>query len=395
MLLRNKRVGFPELFFDLVFVFAFTQLVGLVHHDHSALGWARAGLAAWLVWWAWSQYAWAGNAVDLEARVPRLVLLAATAAMLVAAIALPVAFEPAGSWFAVPYAAVRLTGLGLYWGGLRHDPDHRAALRTYVPVALVSPTLVVAGGLAGPGARAWWWAAAVAVDLASVAAAGRGEFRIDPAHFAERHGLIVIITLGESVVAIGASAADVGLTARTVAVVVLAAALVGGLWWSYFDWVHGATEGRLAAEDDHRRRAHLARDLFTLGHLPIVIGAALVAVAIEEALAHPAEPLDRFGATALTAGPAVFLAGFVVGNLRATGQVLATRAAGVGVVILAGLALSTRIDAVAAVAALAAVIAAIGVVELRSHPRAEPHADPPIPTPQRSGLGQADGMVTP
>ena len=372
-MLRNKRVGFPELFFDLVFVFAVTQLVGLVHHDHSALGWARAGLTAWLVWWAWSQYAWAGNAVDLEGRGPRLVLLTATAAMLVAAAALPVAFGSAGSWFTVPYVAVRVAGLGLYWGGLRHDPEHRAALRTYVPVALVSPALVLVGGLVGPEARAWWWAAAVAVDLASVAAAGRGEFRIDPAHFAERHGLIVIITLGESVIAIGATAADVGLTARTAAVVILATALVGALWWAYFDWVHEATEARLAAEDDHRRRGHLARDLFTLGHLPIVIGAALVAVAIEEALAHPVEPLGTFGATALTAGPAVFLAGFVVGNLRATGQVLATRAVGVALVVLAGVGLGTRIDAVAAIAVVAAVIAAIGGLESRSHPRAAAH----------------------
>jgi len=133
---------------------------------------------------------------------------------------------------------------------------------------------------------------------------------------------------------------------------------------------------RVAAEDDHRRRAHLARDLFTLGHLPIVIGAALLAVAIEKA--QPARPLDRFGATALTAGPAVravFLAGFVAGNLRATGQVLATRAVGAAVVVLTGATLSTRIDAVAAIAVTAALIAAIGGIESRSHSRAAAHDD--------------------
>jgi low temperature requirement protein LtrA len=110
----GKRVGFLELFFDLVFVFAVTQLVGLLHDDHTAMGWVHAGMLLWLVWWAWSQYTWAGNAIDLDRRPTRIIVLAVTGAMLAAATAMPGAFEQESWWFAAPYAMVRLTGLGLY-----------------------------------------------------------------------------------------------------------------------------------------------------------------------------------------------------------------------------------------------------------------------------------------
>ena len=321
----SKRVGFLELFFDLVFVFAVTQLVKVLHHDHSAGGWAHAALLLWLIWWAWSQFAWAGNAIDLDHRSTRVAMLAVTGVMLVAAISIPDAFGVSGAWFAVPYAAVRLGGLGLYWFGLRGEPEHRAALRSYLPVAVVSPVLVVVGGLAGEGARPWLWLAAAVVDVVSVAAAGRGEFRVDPGHFAERHGLIVIIALGESVIAVGATAAALETTAGLTATIAAGFAISAVLWWSYFDWVHQAAEHRLASEPDHRRRGHLARDLFTLGHLPIVGGTVVVAAGLEEVLAHPGDPLDSFGALALGLGPALFLLGFVAGNLRATGRLLVER----------------------------------------------------------------------
>ena len=358
----GKRVGFLELFFDLVFVFAVTQLVGALHDDHAAAGWGRMGLLLWLVWWAWSQFAWTGNAIDMDRRPVRVIVLVASFAMLLAAIALPDAFADRGAWFALPYLGVRAAGLALYWVGVAGDAAHRAALRTYLPVASVSPVLVLIGGLVDGDARTAWWLAAVAVDLASVAAAGRGEFRVDAAHFAERHGLIVIIAIGESVVAMGATAEARGLDASVVAVLVVAFAAVAGLWWSYFDWVAAATEHRLAREDDARRRGNLARDLYTLGHLPLVAGIVVLAAAVEEALAAPDEPLHGLGVAALVVGPALFLAGFVFGNLRATGAWLWGRVAGVVAIVAIGAAAS-RVDAVASIGALAAVIAAVAVAE--------------------------------
>ncbi len=312
---------------------------------------------------AWSQYTWAGNAIDLDRRGTRVWLLAATGVMLAAAAALPTAFDDDGGWFAIPYTTVRLIGLALYWTGLRGEPEHRAALRTYVPIALISPALVLAGGFAGPGVRPLLWIAAVAVDVASVAAAGRGEFRVEAGHFAERHGLIVIIALGESVIAIGATAADVGLSRDVATLVAVAFAAVAGLWWCYFDWVHAAAEARLLREPDHRRRSNLARDLFTLGHLPIVAGTVVFAAAIEEALLHPADDLEPFAVTALAIGPGLYLAGFVAGNLRATGHLLPTRTVGLVAITAVALLAGSALDALPAIGLVTAGIVAVAAVE--------------------------------
>lgn len=372
----GKRVGYLELFFDLVFVFAVTQLVTLLHQDHTAAGWARAGIVMWLVWWAWSQFAWAGNAIDLDRRSTRLWVLAATGAMLAAAAHLPDVFHGAadGRAFALWYAAVRLIGLGLYWTGLAIDRAHQAALRTYLPVQVLSPLLVVAGGRVEHGWRTGLWGAAIVVDVASVAAAGRGEFRVDPAHFAERHGLFVIIALGESIVAAGATAYESGTERDVMGVLAVAFVAVAALWWCYFDWVHAAAETRLASEPDHRRRGHLARDLFTLGHLPIVAGTVAFAAAIEEALARPDHRLESFGVTALAVGPGLFLAGFVLGNLRATGQLLLTRTVGLVAAVVVAIVAGSSLDATYAVAAVAVVIGGVAAAEARTHPGRAPVA---------------------
>ncbi len=361
----TKRVGFLELFFDLVFVFAITQLVSVLHDDHSAAGWGRAGVLLWLIWWAWSQYTWAGNAIDLDRRSTRLWVLLATGAMLAAAAVLPGAFgnDGDGLVFGLLYATVRLTGLGLYWFGLRDDRTHQAALRTYLPVQVVSPLLVAAGGVADGDLRTVLWVIAIVVDLASAAAAGRGEFRIDPGHFAERHGLIVIIALGETVIATGVSANEIGIGDDIGLLLAIAFVAIAGLWWSYFDWVHAAAEARLASEPDHRRRAHLARDLFTLGHLPIVAGTVVFAAAVEEALLHPTDRLNSFGVAALAVGPGLFLAGFVAGNLRATGHVLTNRAVGLPGIVIAALLGGTTLSGTGALAAVTVVIVAIAAAE--------------------------------
>lgn len=386
-----KRVGFLELFFDLVFVFAITQLVELLHGDHTTAGWGRAGLVMWLVWWAWSQYTWAGNAIDLDRRSTRIWMLVATGAMLGAAAAIPGAFAQTGEWFAVPYVAVRLLGLVLYWYGLRNDPAHRAALRTYVPIAIVSPVLVLIGGSLDDSLRPTVWTLAVVVDIASVLAAGRGEFRVHPGHFAERHGLIVIIALGETIIATGATATEVGLDSEVTALLVISFAAVAGLWWGYFDWVHHAAETRLVTEPDHTRRSNLARDLFTLGHLPIVAGTVVFAAAIEEALLHPTEPMASFAVTALAVGPALFFAGSVLGNLRATGSVLPTRLLGLVVVVVVALAAGPRRSPLVSTAAVTAVIVGIAAIETTTRRTPGSHGrDPSGPSPSVGTAGEDD-----
>ncbi|MCE7882340.1 MAG: hypothetical protein DYH08_00475 [Actinobacteria bacterium ATB1] len=136
---QTKKTSYLELFFDLVFVFAITQLAGTLHDDHTASGWGHAALLLWLVWWAWSQFTWAGNAIDVENRPTRIAMLAVTGLMLVAAVGIPDTFGTEAAWFAVPYAAVRFSGLAMYWFGLRGDQDHRRALLTSSPSRRSAP----------------------------------------------------------------------------------------------------------------------------------------------------------------------------------------------------------------------------------------------------------------
>lgn len=359
-----KRTSYLELFFDLVFVFAITQVAGALHDDHSLLGWVQAALLLWLVWWAWSQYTWAANAIDVTRRPVQVAMLAVTGLTLVAAIALPEAFGARGALFAVPYALVRLAGLGLYWFGLRGDPEHQAALRAYLPVAVLSPLLVLAGGLAPDGARIWLWLAAVAVDVTSVIAAGRAEFRVAPGHFAERHALIIIIALGESIIAIGATVMGLSIGGLELLAVALAFAVVALLWWTYFDRAAEALEHALMDEPDDRRRGHIARDCFTLGHLPMVGGVILFAVGVEEVLLHPGGAVPLFGRIAMGAGVLLFLVALAVSAARGSGMRPGPRVAvGVlGMVLLVALAPAPGVVLVAILLALLLALAAIGRV---------------------------------
>lgn len=381
-LAREKRTGYLELFFDLVFVFAVTQLVGVLHDDHSAAGWRNTILLAWLIWWAWSQFAWAGNAIDLDRRPTRVALLAITGVTLLMAAAIPdAASTDEGLRFALPYAVVCLGGLALYWLGVAHDPGYRAALRRYVPIAVVPPLVVLLGGFVDPGMRPWLWTAAVVIDLLSAIAAGRGEFHVAPAHFAERHALIVLIALGESIVAIGATIAASAFTASIAVIMVAAFLLLGAQWWGYFDWVQRAAEERLAVEDDLRRRGRLARDLFTFGHFPIVLGSVLVAYGIEQAMAHPTDRLPTAGLWALGAGLALFSAGFIAGNLRATGRILTERLVAFVVVVVVTATLGPSVSAIALTAMLAVALVILATIETLR--RAQPVAE----SPSVSGAG--------
>lgn len=358
-----KRASFLELFFDLVFVFAVTQLAAMLHADHSAAGWGRAGLMAWLVWWAWSQYTWAGNAIDTDRRPVRAAVLTVTALTVVMAAAMPEAYGEDGAWFAVPYALVRGAGLALYFFGVRHDAGYRAALRAYLPLASIPPAAVLAGGLVAPAARGWIWLAAVALDVASALAAGRGEFRVAADHFAERHGLIFIIALGESIIAVGATVAQFGLDLTGAATVGLALALIAGLWWSYFDSYQAAAEEALARTADLRRRGRLARDVFTFAHFPVVAGIVVFAAGVEEAVQAPGDPFAPFGLTAVSAGIAAVLLGLGAAHLRATGRLLVERALAAAAVVALALGPGSRVSALTLLCALAGVLGLALAVE--------------------------------
>jgi len=370
----ERRTTYLELFFDLVFVFAITQVTTLVLDDMSAGGFARSGLVLALIWWAWSAFAWMTNAIDLGSAFARAGLLIAAAGSLFMAIALPDAYQDAGVWFAAPYFSIRVLNLVLYVRELRDDREHQAAVLKLVPFFFVAPALVLAGGVLDEPWRVALWAVAISIDILGALNAGRFIFRVSPSHFAERYGLFVIIALGESIVATGVSASGVERDAKLAGAVVVAFAGVATLWWAYFDFVAPAVERAVKRAGD-TARAKLARDVFTFCHYPIVAGIILFAVAAKKTVAHPDEALSGAGRFALGAGIALYLLGFVLARYRsirriAWERVLGAAAAVLVVLLLDAVAAAVVMTAAVALLALALAVEAARLRELRASIRA-------------------------
>jgi low temperature requirement protein LtrA len=302
------RVSPLELFFDLVFVFSITQVVQLMAADPTTQGLIGGLLVLLLVWWAWSQYSWALNSLGNEATPIKLALLVAMGAVLFMALAVPAATGDGGLWFAVGYTAVLLLGLLVYAVGLPRDrlPD----LARYAVPALAGVLTVLIGGFVEGEARLVVWGIGIAIQVLAAFASGGSDYAIRPAHFAERHALFVIIALGEIVVAVGLAAAG-GERDVATAIAVSGAFLVAAvLWWAYFDWLAAAMERALAVVTGSAR-TRTARDLFTLGHIPLIMGVVLYAVAAEEAAAHPGDPLEAHGRTLLALAVALAIGAYV------------------------------------------------------------------------------------
>jgi low temperature requirement protein LtrA len=351
-----------ELFFDLVFVFAMTQVSGFLAHHLTWLGVLRGAALLAVLWWAWVTYSWLTNAVPAEEALPaRLTVLAAMAAMLVVALAVPGAFDEAGVLFGAAYLVVRLLHVVLY--ALATDPETRGAILRLAPGFLLGPALLVPAGLLDGAPQAALWLAAIALDYGAPLVGGVAGFRIRAQHFVERHRLIVIIALGESLVAIGIGidAAGLALTADVVGTALLGIALVVGFWWLYFDRVVDAAECRLveATGDD---RAALARDSYSYLHLPMVAGIVAAAVGIEQSLVHLGDPLPVVPAAMLGGGAALYLVGHLLFRLRDTGTLSRPRIVGALAATLA-VPLGLSVGATTALAALTGLFAALALYE--------------------------------
>ncbi len=297
-----------ELFLDLVFVFAVTQITGLVAHDLTPAGVGRGALIAGLAWWLWSQYTWAGAALDLQRHAStRLLVLVTVPPTLLMAIAIPTAYGDGGPWFGAAYLTVQWLVLAMQGAEAVRHAERRGAFVAYASMASLAPAAVLIGGLLDGDARTIAYAIAVALNVGAAFRGAGGEWALNPGHFAERHALFVIIALGEALVAIGATATELGLDGATV--LGAGVAVVGAcvLWWTYFAYIPEVTEHALC---DARggRRGVLARDLMTLGHFPIVAGIIAYAVVAKHVVRHPtATPTvaDRWllaGAVALILG---------------------------------------------------------------------------------------------
>jgi low temperature requirement protein LtrA len=223
----------PSSFFDLVYVYAITQVVSFIHHDPTWVGLAKGAFLLGLLWWTWSIYTWLTNWTGTASVPIRLFLVTTMGTTLIMAIAVPDAFGDSSVIFGVTYFAVRILAGGLYWVASQDYPDQRAAFYTFFPISTSGAALVLIGSfLEGP----WLWVffiGGAALDVGSAMTAGRGTWAMDAAHFSERNGLFVIIALGESVVGIGLTAAEVAVDMTHVLALLVSFAGVALLWWSY------------------------------------------------------------------------------------------------------------------------------------------------------------------
>jgi low temperature requirement protein LtrA len=312
---REQRVTPLELFFDLVLVFAITQVTRLMSDDPTWHGLGRGLLVLAALWWSWTGYAWLTNTLEPEEGIVRAGMFAAMAAMLVVALAVPEAFDADAVLFGVAYLIVRLLHLGLYAIAGKRDPDLLGAVLRMVPSATAGPVLIVVAGFFDGSAQAGLWVVALAVDYLGVLVGRMEGWRVSPAHFAERHGLIVIIALGESVVAIGIGAAGVTLTPSIVAAAVLGIVVITALWWAYFD-VYAVAAQRRLSETQGVVRAQLARDYYSYLHLPMIAGIVLFALGLKKTIAQIDDPLATVPATALCGGLSLFFLTHVALRIR-------------------------------------------------------------------------------
>jgi low temperature requirement protein LtrA len=312
---REQRVTPLELFFDLVFVYAITQVTLLMSDDPTWSGLGRGLLVLAALWWAWTGYAWLTNELEPEDGLVRAGMFAAMAAMLVVALAVPEAFDADAVLFGIAYLILRLLHILLYAIAGKRDPDLFGAVLRFAPSATLGPAIIVVAGFFDGPAQAALWITALAIDYVG-ALIGRGQgWRVSPAHFAERHGLVVIIALGESIVAIGIGAAGVSLTPSIVAAAVLGIAIIAALWWAYFD-VYAVGLLRTLSKASGAARARLARDAYSYLHLPMIAGIVLFALGLKKTIEQVGDPLDTVPAVALCGGLSLYFFTHVALRIR-------------------------------------------------------------------------------
>ena len=352
---EDERVTPLELFFDLVFVLALTQCTTLIAHEPTWGGVLKGLLVLGMLWWSWGGYAWLTSVVDPEEGAVRLVMFAAMAAFLLAALCVPKAFGSDALLFACAYAALRVAHIALFMLASREDAGlRRSVLGLAVSTAAGAGLLFIAAACSGE-LRVGVWGVALLLDTGGPLLVGQDGWKLVPAHFAERHGLIVIIALGESIVAIGIAAKtaiDAGVVAASVLGVIVAAAL----WWVYFDVTAIVATQRLAKAEPGHEQNGIARDSYSYLHFPMIAGIALIAVGLKITIAHVGAHLSLVAAVSLLGGAALYLLAHVAFRLRNM-HTLSGRRLLCAVVLLALLPLAVSLPALATLGMLAALLA--------------------------------------
>jgi low temperature requirement protein LtrA len=354
-----------ELFFDLAYVFAFSQMVQVLVEDPSWITAGKLSVLFVLLWLPWSQFTWSANAVSGNGRPVRLLFLIGTAASVPMAASTSTAFGTGGPVFAIAVGVIYLLavvtmGLGLETG----SAVHQSLVRWVAPNAVGIAILVIGAFLDG-SARVTLWVLTLLIALGAMLGAGQSEWIVRSAHFAERHGLIVIIALGEVIVAIGVPVVSsleegAGLPGLTVVSLVASGVFAGLMWWAYFDRLGPALEHRGERIEGDRERGRYVRDVYTWGHAPVVAGIILAAAALEQITLHPGEAVAGSFRLMFFAAMALVVAGATGGVWRAyrtvpRERVVSTVAVGAMLLVAGswdGVVLLVAIDAVIAITLL-------------------------------------------
>jgi low temperature requirement protein LtrA len=360
---EGERVTPLELFFDLVFVLAITQCTALMAHHPTWSGLIQGLLVLGVLWWAWVGYAWLTSVIDPEEGAVRLVIFGAMAALLICSLCVPEAFGELALTLAIAYGVFRVSQIGLF---MLASPDDDALRHSVIGLAgstALAVALLLAASLFDGFAQGALWALALFLDMALPYFFGTEGWKLVPGHFAERHGLIVIIALGESIVAIGVGAAGhLDLAIGTAAV--LGVALAASQWWIYFDVVALISARRLSDAEPGRAQNALARDSYSYIHLLLVAGIVMTAFGLKTTIAHTGDHLHAVPAFALLGGVATYLLGLVAFRYRQV-QTVNRQRLGLALVLLILVPLATEMSALISLAIV--VVLMWGMVVYESH----------------------------
>jgi low temperature requirement protein LtrA len=354
-----------ELFFDLVFVFAFTQVTTLLAHDATFAGIGRGVLVLAALWWPWTAYAWLTNTVDPEEGFVGAALLVALIAMFLGALAVPGVFGDDGVLFGACFLVVVAMHLALYALAGRGNRDLFAAVLRLAPWTLLGATLILVAGFGfADGARTWLWVAALACTYVGAGLSGSTGWRVFPSHLAERYGLVIIIALGEAFVAIGIGATGIGIGLGEVVAATFGLLVATSFWLAYFDFfsIRGA---RMLADVRGADRVALARDLYAYAHLPMIVGIVLFAFAMKTVVGHVGKELDSVAAFALCGGSALYLLTYSAVRSRAERRLALSRGRfAAALLLLLVFPLATAVPALAALALVTVIWLALHTYEL-------------------------------
>jgi low temperature requirement protein LtrA len=345
---RESEVVTPlELFFDLVFVLAITQCTALMYHHPSWSGLAQGLLVLGMLWWAWTGYSWLTSVIDPEEGAVRLVMFGAMAALLIVSICVPEAFSSLALTFALLYGVVRFAQIALFMLASPEDDALRHSVLGLGASSAIAVGILAAASLFDGLAQGALWLLALVLDMGGPYLFGSAGWKLSPPHFAERHGLIIIIALGESIVAIGVGAAG-HLSLGIATAAVLGVAIAAGMWWTYFDVVAIVSRRRLIEAEPGRVQNELARDSYSYIHLVMVAGIVLAALGLKKTIGHYGDHLAAVPAFALLGGVAIYLLGLVAFRYRHVRTLNRQRLAG-AIVLLILVPVATEVPALVAV----------------------------------------------